>query len=133
MHALILIEREPEEDRDRQGRQCAEAGRSKREWFEITGRTRARLWVKVREHWADSERELQRLGFSVAEREQVLLSRRAAPTPYRNTSQLLECVTADHGRVGLVAPSSAPGGQRALLQPFVPLRLSWLRRGELGA
>jgi DNA repair protein RecO (recombination protein O) len=29
--------------------------------------------------------------------------------------------------------SRRPGsGQRALLQPFVPLRLSWLRRGDLG-
>ena len=72
----------------------------------------------------------------MAEREQVLLEPGFVlhQRPYRNTSQLLECVTASHGRVGLVARGSRrPGsGQRALLQPFVPLRLSWLRRGELG-
>jgi DNA repair protein RecO (recombination protein O) len=72
----------------------------------------------------------------MAEREQVLLEPGFVlhQRPYRNTSQLLECVTANHGRVGLVARGSrrAASGQRALLQPFVPLRLSWLRRGELG-
>ncbi len=54
--------------------------------------------------------------------------------PYRNTSQLVECFTLNHGRVGLVAQGSrrSPKGARALLQAFVPLRLSWLRRGELG-
>jgi DNA repair protein RecO (recombination protein O) len=54
--------------------------------------------------------------------------------PYRNTSQLVECLSAAHGRVGLVARGSrrGPRGQRALLQPFVPLRLSWSRRGDLG-
>ncbi|HVY65012.1 MAG TPA: DNA repair protein RecO [Gammaproteobacteria bacterium] len=72
----------------------------------------------------------------MAEREQVLLEPAFVlhQRPYRNTSQLLECVTATHGRVGLVARGSrrTGSGQRALLQPFVPLRLSWLRRGELG-
>jgi DNA repair protein RecO (recombination protein O) len=72
----------------------------------------------------------------MTEREQVLLEPGFVlhQRPYRNTSQLLECVTANHGRVGLVARGSRrPGtGQRALLQPFVPLRLSWLRRGDLG-
>ena len=54
--------------------------------------------------------------------------------PYRNTSQLLEVLTLGHGRVGLVAQGSRrPGrGTRALLQPFIPLKLSWTRRGELG-
>jgi DNA repair protein RecO (recombination protein O) len=54
--------------------------------------------------------------------------------PYRNTSQLLECLTASRGRVGLVARGSRrPGrGERAVLQPFAPLMLSWVRRGELG-
>jgi len=51
--------------------------------------------------------------------------------PYRNTSQLVEALTARHGRVGLVARGSRAKGRRALLQPFVPLRLSWTRRGEL--
>jgi DNA repair protein RecO (recombination protein O) len=71
---------------------------------------------------SDSERVLLEHGF--------VLHQRA----YRNTSQLLECVTAEHGRVGLVARGSrrAASGQRALLQPFVALRLSWLKRGELG-
>jgi DNA repair protein RecO (recombination protein O) len=75
----------------------------------------------------------------MSEREQVLLEpgfvlhQRA----YRNTSQLLECMTAAHGRVGLIArgsrrTASRDRGQRALLQPFVPLRLSWLQRGDLG-
>jgi DNA repair protein RecO (recombination protein O) len=72
----------------------------------------------------------------MAEREQVLLEPGFVlhQRPYLNSSQLLECVTAGHGRVGLVARGSRriTGGQRALLQPFVPLRLSWLRRGELG-
>ena len=72
----------------------------------------------------------------MSEREQVLLEHGFVlhQRAYRNTSQLLECVTATHGRVGLVARGSrrAGNGRRALLQPFVPLTLSWLRRGELG-
>lgn len=72
----------------------------------------------------------------MAEREQVLLEHAFVlhQRPYRDSSQLLECVTATHGRVGLVAKGSRRAGsrQRALLQPFVPLRVSWVRRGELG-
>ena len=72
----------------------------------------------------------------MSEREHVLLELGFVlhQRPYRNTSQLLECVTAEHGRVGLIARGSrrTNSRQRALLQPFVPLRLSWLRRGELG-
>jgi DNA repair protein RecO (recombination protein O) len=72
----------------------------------------------------------------MAEREQVLLEHAFVlhQRPYRDSSQLLECMTAVHGRVGLVARGSRrPGNrQRALLQPFVPLRVSWVRRGELG-
>ncbi len=71
----------------------------------------------------------------MSEREEVLLEHGFVlhQRPYRNTSQLLECVTATHGRVGVVARGSrrANSRQRALLQPFVPIRLSWLRRGEL--
>lgn len=72
----------------------------------------------------------------MTDREQVLLERGFVlhQRPYRNTSQLLECLTATHGRVGLVARGSRGGrrGERALLQPFVPVRLSWTRRGDLG-
>jgi DNA repair protein RecO (recombination protein O) len=72
----------------------------------------------------------------MSERERVLLEHGFVlhQRPYRNTSQLLECVTAAHGRVGIVARGSrrAASGQRALLQPFAPLRLSWHQRGELG-
>jgi DNA repair protein RecO (recombination protein O) len=72
----------------------------------------------------------------MADKETVLLERGFVlhQRPYRNTSQLLECVTAAHGRVGLVARGSRAGrgSRRALLQPFTPLRLSWTRRGELG-
>jgi DNA repair protein RecO (recombination protein O) len=73
----------------------------------------------------------------MAEREQVLLEHAFVlhQRPYRDSSQLLECMTATHGRVGLVAKGSRRAGsrQRALLQPFVPLRVSWVRRGELGS
>jgi DNA repair protein RecO (recombination protein O) len=72
----------------------------------------------------------------MAEREQVLLEPGFVlhQRPYRDSSQLLECVTAVHGRVGLVARGSRRAGsrQRALLQPFMPLKLSWIRRGDLG-
>ena len=54
--------------------------------------------------------------------------------PYRNTSQLLDCLTREHGLVTLVAQGSRrpKGGQRAVLQPFLPVLISWVRRGELG-
>ncbi|HEX7236616.1 MAG TPA: recombination protein O N-terminal domain-containing protein, partial [Gammaproteobacteria bacterium] len=72
----------------------------------------------------------------MAEREQVLLEPGIVlhQRPYRDSSQLLECMTAAHGRMGLVARGSrrATTGQRALLQPFAPLKLSWIRRGDLG-
>jgi DNA repair protein RecO (recombination protein O) len=71
----------------------------------------------------------------MSERERVLLEHGFVlhQRAYRNTSQLLECLTEAHGRVGIVARGSrrAASGQRALLQPFVPLRLSWNQRGEL--
>jgi DNA repair protein RecO (recombination protein O) len=72
----------------------------------------------------------------MADREQVLLERAFVlhQRPYRDSSQLLECMTVSHGRMGLVARGSrrAGRGQRALLQPFAPLKLSWVRRGDLG-
>lgn len=53
--------------------------------------------------------------------------------PYRNTSLLLEVLSRDHGRVALVARGvRAPRSRlKGLLQPFVPLLLSWSGRSEL--
>ena len=54
--------------------------------------------------------------------------------PYRETSLLLEAFTADVGRIGLVARGArrSKSSSQALLQPFVPLWLSWSGHGELG-
>lgn len=53
--------------------------------------------------------------------------------PYRDTSALVEFITATHGRVGAVARGvqRARSRQAGLLQPFQPLRISWQARGEL--
>jgi DNA repair protein RecO (recombination protein O) len=55
--------------------------------------------------------------------------------PYRDSSQLLEVLCADYGRVGLVARGtrrrSRGGASGALLQPFYPLLLSFSGAGEL--
>ena len=53
---------------------------------------------------------------------------------YRNTSQLVDCLTEHHGVITLVAQGSRRprAGRRAVLQPFSALYLSWVRRGELG-
>ena len=53
--------------------------------------------------------------------------------PWRETSMIVEAFGRGHGRVGLVARGARrPGSRmRGLLQPFVPLLLSWRGRGEL--
>ncbi len=53
--------------------------------------------------------------------------------PWRNTSLLLEALTEDAGRIGLVARGVRRRGNRsrALLEPFQPLLLAWSGRGEL--
>jgi DNA repair protein RecO (recombination protein O) len=53
--------------------------------------------------------------------------------PYRETSQLLEAIGRNHGRVGLVARGArGPRARwRSCLQPFQPLHLSWSGRGGL--
>ena len=53
---------------------------------------------------------------------------------YRETSLLLECLTADHGRIGLVARGVRRARSRlprGLLQPLQPLLLGWTGAGEL--
>lgn len=54
--------------------------------------------------------------------------------PYRDSSRLLELITRDYGRVGLVARGarSRRSAWRSVLQPFSALLVSWTGRGELG-
>ncbi len=54
--------------------------------------------------------------------------------PYQDSGLLLEVFSPNYGRVGLVARGvrKAKGRWQSLLQPFVPLLLSWSGRGELG-
>src|SRR5579864_2653859 len=54
--------------------------------------------------------------------------------PWRETSRIVEIWSREHGRMGLVArgvrrPKSP---YRGVLQPFMPLLMSWSQRGELG-
>ncbi len=53
--------------------------------------------------------------------------------PYRETSQILDVLTQDHGRVGLVANGSRRPKSRwkSTLRPFQPFRMSWSGRGSL--
>lgn len=72
----------------------------------------------------------------MSEREEVLLEPGFVlhQRPYRNTSLIVDCLTAVHGRQTLVAQGARrPGShQAAVLQPFRRVLLSWVRRGELG-
>jgi DNA repair protein RecO (recombination protein O) len=55
--------------------------------------------------------------------------------PYRDTSLLLEALTAEHGRISLVARGARRktrgGSSAALLQPFTPLLMSFSGRSEM--
>ena len=54
--------------------------------------------------------------------------------PYRDTSLLVEVLTRDHGRIGLVARGAKRSKSRlyGMLQPFIPLIVSWTGNGDLG-
>lgn len=72
----------------------------------------------------------------MSEREEVLLEPGFVlhHRPFRNTSLIVDCLTAQYGRQSLVAQGARRPGSRqsALLQPFCRLRFSWIRRGEMG-
>jgi DNA repair protein RecO (recombination protein O) len=56
--------------------------------------------------------------------------------PYRETSFLVEIFTKEHGRVALISKGARSNGKNAtqgLLQPFIPLAVSWAGKGELMA
>lgn len=54
--------------------------------------------------------------------------------PFRDTSQILDLVTRDHGKIAVVARGSRRAKSRlaGLLRPFLPLSVSWVARGDLG-
>lgn len=54
--------------------------------------------------------------------------------PYQDASRILDIITPNHGRLALVARGSraAKSRLRGILRPFLPLRLSWVIRSELG-
>jgi DNA repair protein RecO (recombination protein O) len=54
--------------------------------------------------------------------------------PFRDSSQLLDIVTQDYGKVALVARGSRGAKSRlaGILRPFLPLRLSWVAKTDLG-
>ena len=54
--------------------------------------------------------------------------------PFRDSSQILDVLSRDHGRLALVARGSrgAKSKLRGILRPFLPLQLSWVIRSDLG-
>ncbi len=54
--------------------------------------------------------------------------------PFRDSSQILDVVTHDYGKVALVARGSRGSKSRlaGILRPFLPLRVSWVAKSELG-
>ena len=54
--------------------------------------------------------------------------------PFRETSQILDIVTRDYGRIALVARGSRGSKSRlaGVLRPFLPLKLSWVAKSDLG-
>lgn len=54
--------------------------------------------------------------------------------PFRDTSQILDILTRDHGRIAVVARGSRGAKSRlaGVLRPFLPLRVSWVAKSDLG-
>ena len=54
--------------------------------------------------------------------------------PFRDSSQILDVLTRDHGKVATVARGSRGSKSRlaGVLRPFLPLRISWVAKSELG-
>jgi GTP-binding protein Era len=69
VHGLIWVERDSHKGIviGKQGHILKEAGRAARAELSrlLGGRVHLELWVKVRAHWADNERELARLGYDL--------------------------------------------------------------------
>jgi len=54
--------------------------------------------------------------------------------PFRDSSQILDIVTLDHGKVAVVARGSRGSKSRlaGVLRPFLPLKVSWVSKSDLG-
>lgn len=54
--------------------------------------------------------------------------------PFRDSSQIIDLLTRDHGRIAVVARGSRGSRSRlaGVLRPFLPLRVSWMARSDLG-
>jgi DNA repair protein RecO (recombination protein O) len=54
--------------------------------------------------------------------------------PFRDTSQILDVLSRDHGKLALVARGSRGSRSRlkGILRPFMPLDISWVQRTDLG-
>jgi len=54
--------------------------------------------------------------------------------PFRDSSQILDILTRDHGKIAVVARGSRGSKSRlaGLLRPFLPLRVSWVAKSDLG-
>lgn len=66
--------------------------------------------------------------FRVDQEPAYVLHRRA----YKETSALIEALTLNHGRVGLVAKGAYRSSKRGFsIEPFCALRLSWVGQGPL--
>lgn len=53
---------------------------------------------------------------------------------FRDSSQILDIISKEHGRLSVVARGSrsAKSRYRGVLRPFLPLRMSWVIRSDLG-
>ena len=54
--------------------------------------------------------------------------------PYQDSSRILDIISVSHGRLAVVARGSrsAKSRLRGILRPFLPLKLSWVIRSDLG-
>ena len=54
--------------------------------------------------------------------------------PFRDSSQILDILSREHGRLSVVARGSrgAKSRLKGILRPFLPLKLSWVIRSDLG-
>lgn len=54
--------------------------------------------------------------------------------PFRDTSQILDVLSREHGKLALVARGSRSSRSRlkGILRPFMPLEISWVQKTDLG-